>query len=350
MGDRFAQLQAILAGLPMYAVPAPSRSCGPDLLVQCSGQRMHVEHRMQASTCAQRVQYKLSEIASEYPDHESTLRVLQVEHASLDLVCFADHGGHKLFVAVRGTDPALNPLTVRGDMHSNMNILLGYSPKRADTALEEYRNVRRRFPTYATYGSGHSLGGAVVCHVAKSVELQEELSFERVDVFNTATSPLTRSLAILEGSVLHAHRVPGDWASWGLCIFEPGTGIVHTHEIKPHVRNRHALGHFLPPRVGEIPDAFAVNGTTVLEAQPQWSARLLHALHLFSCVGPRKKDHAKHVPRRNDPLTASASGEDSPAQIADVGPDRDIEDIEGSSEMAMNYFTAAGHTCNQRRT
>jgi len=253
------------------------------------------------------------------------------EHASLDLVCFADHFGQRLFVAVRGTDPALNPLTVPRDMHSNMNILLGYSPKRADTALEEYKRVRRRFPKYATCGSGHSLGGAVVCHVAKSVELQEELSFERVDVFNTATSPLTRSLAVLEGSVLHAHRVPGDWASWGLCIFEPGMGIVHTHDIKPNVRNRHALGHFLPPRAGETPDEFAIHASTALEAQPQWSARLLHVFNLFNCVGPRKKDHTQHMQRRNDPLPASASSEDRSAQIADVGEVKEREDTGGIS-------------------
>ncbi|CAE8635913.1 unnamed protein product [Polarella glacialis] len=292
-GDDFAQLQAILAGLPMHAIPlGGSRSCGPELLLQCGGARSGHSAQLalvDVPNCVGRIQLKLAEVARDYPDHEPVLRRLVVEHASLDLVCFVDHEEERLFTAARGTDRSLHPLTTSRDVQSNVNILLGTCPGRAEAAVQEYTAVRKRFPKFRSFGTGHSLGGTVVLHVAKSAELLPDMSFTRIDVFNTATSPLTRSLAVLTTTAFHAHRVPGDWASWGLCIFDPGMGTVHTHEVKLHLRDTHALGHFLPDKANEKREPVVPLGPQELRLEeprkPPWWTHLA----LLSCLGARPK-------------------------------------------------------------
>lgn len=254
MGDEFAQLQAILAGLPMHAVPASSsRSCGPEAWMQCGGKRKQLtadeDSRDSWPFAARQVKAMLAAVATDYPAHEEILRRLHVEGASLDLVCFADHAAGRLFAAVRGTDRSLNPLTTPDDVRSNMHVILGYGPARAEAALSEYRTLRRRFPHYDAFGCGHSLGGAVILHVAKSVEEEPEFVFTRIDVFNTAMSPLPAATpAPLAATELHVHRVSGDWASWGLRFFDPGSGKVHTHNAKTSIQDPHSLRHFLPDK------------------------------------------------------------------------------------------------------
>lgn len=243
--DRFAQLQAILAGLPMHAIPHGDRSCGPEALLSCRGPR---KSQIDAGICKRKVEVILSRAAGEYPEHE-LLKELQVEFASLDLVCFLDHRQQQLFAAVRGTDLSLNPWTTHEDMRSNMHLILGYDPPRAHRALKEYRDVRSRFPSYASFACGHSLGGAVVLHVARECEASTDLAFERIDVFNTATSPLAAPLVPLATST-HFHRVQGDWASLALQQVDFSHGQVHIHCPKDSVPDKHSLAHFLPKKVG----------------------------------------------------------------------------------------------------
>lgn len=236
----------------------------------------------------------------DYQDHQEVLGRLEVESASLDMVCLVDHAEERLFVAVRGTDRMINHLTFPRDWGNNMRILVGLEPGCTLSAIDEYRAVRMRFPRYASYGSGHSLGGTVVLHLATYVEADSELQFARIDIFNTAVSPLTRSLAVLTKTTFHAHRVPGDWVSWGLCNRTPPAGSLHTHPVKPHVRECHSLRHFLPDKAGDL--AHCLDGRGVVpdgemptdslverreehrEEQPFWAS-----LRTFSCVGVRSK-------------------------------------------------------------
>ncbi|CAE6949399.1 unnamed protein product [Symbiodinium natans] len=271
MEDEFTQLQAILAGLPMHAVPSSSsRSCGPEAWMQCGGKRRPgpcQEANEKSPSAAHRVEAMLAAVAADYPAHEEVLRRLSVEAASLDLVCFADHAAAQLFVAVRGTHRNMNLLTTPDDLRSNMHIILGCGPARAEPALSEYRALRRRFPHYDAFGCGHSLGGAVILHVAKAVEKEAEFAFRRVDVFNTATSPLpVATPAPLAATELHVHRVTGDWASWGLRFYDPGSGKVHTRNAKTSIPDPHSLRHFLPDKDAEA-DSEASTATSSTDRQ-----------------------------------------------------------------------------------
>mmetsp|Transcript_68775 Transcript_68775/g.190388 ORF Transcript_68775/g.190388 Transcript_68775/m.190388 type:complete len:345 (-) Transcript_68775:64-1098(-) len=297
MEESFIELQAIIAGLPIHAVPSPqfSRSCGPgaDLLVQCAGKRPSRPVLLDEHRCAERVEDRLQVIWEDYPDYQEVIGRLTVEHASLDMVCLADHKDQRLFTAMRGTDRMMNPLTTPRDWTNNMRILLGLDPDRNTAAMVEgYRAVRERFPGYSSYGSGHSLGGAVVLHLAKAVEADPQLMFARIDVFNTAVSPLTRTLQTLTGTAFHAHRVHGDWASWGMCASPPpATVAMHLHPVKPHVRERHALGHFLPDKAVSSPSLTSAQSSAVvesrdLERKPNVSGWFFAML---SCVGVRSK-------------------------------------------------------------
>lgn len=239
--DSFAELQAILAGLPMHAVPPPvfSRSCGA-----CGEQKQAAP--VDGDACIHRVRLALGRVCLDYPDHAGELRHLRVEHASLDLVCFANHKEEQLFTAVRGTDRMLNPLTTPRDWNNDVLILFGMPPCRTSKVIAEYKAVRERFPTYRSYGSGHSLGGNLVEHLALYVQEEPRFCLCRIDVFNTGASPLRQTPNMLTKTELHAHRVPGDWASW--YYRPPSRANLHTYKPKMHVSSQHALGHFLPDK------------------------------------------------------------------------------------------------------
>lgn len=246
MEPDFAELQAILAGLPMHAIPR-DRSCGADSLL-CRGPR---KLDVDMETCRRRVKANLNQAAREYYSHEQLQR-LTVEFASLDLVCFVDHQEKRLFAAVRGTNVSLNPLTAPDDMTSNMHIMLGYDPPRAHGTVKEYLAVRRRFENYVPFACGHSLGGAVVLHLARAVEDSPKTAFARVDVFNTATSPLSFPPVVPEKTPLHVHLVKGDWASLPLQGSNSGLGCqVHVRPAKASVKDVHSLRHFLPKKADE---------------------------------------------------------------------------------------------------
>jgi len=203
-----------------------------------------------STSCMDRIRVALAKACQEFPSQIQVLQRLMVEHASLDLVCFADHTEGRLFTAARGTDRMLNPLTTPRDWNNDVRIILGMSPSRTAKAVDEYRVTRLRFPEYQSFGCGHSLGGNVIEHLALLVEAEEELRFQRVDVYNMGSSPLRRAPTALTRTEVHAHRVPGDWASVYYAA-PPGQGHIHSYPPKPHVRSQHALGHFLPDKVGE---------------------------------------------------------------------------------------------------
>lgn len=257
--EPFARLQAILAGLPMHAVPpmpeGPGniRSCASSgaLVGQCTGCRRKASAH-DLHTCRDRVEIALRRACVDYPDQEQVLRQLEVEHASLDLVCFVDHHNQRLFTAARGTDRALNPLTTPRDLSNDSLIAIGLNPYRSDSLAAEYRQVRAAFPFYASFGSGHSLGGNIVQAIAMQVEADELMRFERIDVFNFGSTPFRFSPVKYSRTEHHVHRVPGDWASAWYQVPDGCTDRLHMHPPKPHVRSLHVLGHFLPDKVVEL--------------------------------------------------------------------------------------------------
>jgi len=344
MEESFIELQAILAGLPIHAVPSPefSRSCGPDILVHCGGQRGRHERN-----CTGRIEDRLQAIWEDYEDHQDVLGRLRVEHANLDMVMLADHEEQRLFTAARGTDRNVNPLTTPRDWTNNMRILLGLDPGRTAELVENYRAVRERYPGYTSYGSGHSLGGAVVLHLAKAVESDPLLMFARIDAFNTAVSPLTRSLVVLSRTAFHAHRVYGDWASWGMCLSPPpATVAVHTHPVKPHVRERHALGHFLPNKASssEILSSPPARAADENEKRPPfWFVSML------SCVGVRNKrpldmPEGALLPLENSSAQPRATEAQQPLRLAAAGNAQQAPDsaAAGGAPRAVDSTAAGG--------
>lgn len=304
----FAQLQAILAGLPMHAVPESLglRGCAAAMPLTCAAARPKPPSDMTLRSGVERIQDVLTALSEEYSEHHEVLRRLQVVHASLDLVCFADHAESCLFTAVRGTDRNLNPLTFPRDWSNNLLIAVGSEPySRTAVALDYYRQTRSKFLNYTSYGSGHSLGGAVMVQLAKHMEEVPDYRFARIDVFNTATSPFSRGFIWLHETVLHVHRVPGDWASMGLSsLTDPN---LHVHLVKPHVPERHSLVHFLPTKASE---KVALDEAERLQERMRGSeANMIYqALSMLAaCAGPRQKDRPAILRADSHPLASSLS-------------------------------------------
>jgi len=331
IGETFVQLQAILASLPMHAVPpAPDRSYGSAILVtQCGGQRNRMDKNLLAAcstqACVSRIDEAMLQTIQDYPNHAHKLSQLVVEHASIDIVCFADHSSSELFVAVRGTDRFANPLTFPRDWNNNMLIALGFTPAgRAAVAFEEYRELRLRFPDYTSYGSGHSLGGAVILQLARELDPETNMAFARIDIFNTAVSPLTWSLPGLETTAVHSHRVKGDWASWGLAKLSEqspsGHAELHTHPVKRHVNEAHSLKHFLPQKARPSLDLALADVELIPGAENTSRVALFFtALTSLACVGCRHKKQSKHLDARrttledNDPFMLGNYESSAPA-------------------------------------
>lgn len=257
--DDFVQFQAILSSLPKSAVPPSTmRTCtqwNQFVTPVTEGQRSANQRLfgVDSQTCIAKVNEALFKAARLYPSYAESLRRLSVEHASVDIVVLADHDQRRLHVAARGTDKNYaNLYTFPRDWNNNLFILLGWSPGRAHGAIEEYRTVRTRYPTYTVYGCGHSLGGAVALQLARLAEEDASIHFYRLDLFDPAISPFGSPYAQLERTDIHVHRVPYDWASIGLAWgTTPNWCQLHMHPVKPHVSERHALSHFLPEKVNE---------------------------------------------------------------------------------------------------
>mmetsp|Transcript_21934 Transcript_21934/g.51285 ORF Transcript_21934/g.51285 Transcript_21934/m.51285 type:complete len:407 (-) Transcript_21934:99-1319(-) len=316
--DDFAKLQAILAGLPMHAVPTEQmRACGA--FPHCAGHRKP-EPALDGASCRERIQRRLQEkVCFEFPTHRHLLLRLEVVHASLDLTILRDQEEEKLYVAARGTDfrSGINPWTTPRDLSNDLQIFVGVSPGRAVQVAKDYQLVRRRFPKYKVYGSGHSLGGNVIQHLAESMEDDETYRFSRIDIFNSGASPLRPSAVSSRGHTdVYVHKVAGDWVSrYHLeTTPKPSSVILTTYQPKKHLGDRHALGHFLPEPASDeeapalvlssrsapaIGSASASSSCQELAAKAQTSANftvqrdlrswLLTTFGAFSCLGPRKQ-------------------------------------------------------------
>eukprot|EP00927_Polykrikos_kofoidii_P012947 TRINITY_DN1563_c0_g1_i2.p1 TRINITY_DN1563_c0_g1~~TRINITY_DN1563_c0_g1_i2.p1 ORF type:complete len:334 (-),score=52.07 TRINITY_DN1563_c0_g1_i2:74-1075(-) len=252
--DSLAELQAVLAGLPMNAIPR-DRACGSRACLCGLPDGRHYGNDKTAEkqvvdgstplalSCAEKIEMALLQCRREFPKYREELSRLTVVYATLDVSIFADHSSKLLFTAVRGTDPNLNHLTTPRDMNNNILVFCGFAPSRVNSVLQAYKSVRHDFPTYMSYGSGHSLGGNVLQELAKRVEEDPTYGFTRVDLFNIGGSPLQSCLTPLHKTEFNVHRVPGDpISSW----HRSSTRRV-TVKKKPDF-HPHSLGHFLPPR------------------------------------------------------------------------------------------------------
>mmetsp|Transcript_30851 Transcript_30851/g.67490 ORF Transcript_30851/g.67490 Transcript_30851/m.67490 type:complete len:436 (-) Transcript_30851:33-1340(-) len=236
--DDLAELQAILAGLPQHAVPQKGKQKTP---------RPGSAHGCGLTlSCIERVEAALSRARLDFP-HRSELRRLVVVHATLDLVCLADHSESRLFIAARGTDRVMRGATLPRDLGNDTLIFLGFGPVRVNRTAIEYKTVCDRFPGYSSFGVGHSLGASVIEWLALWAEQSGRHAFQRIDLFNPGSSPLrhlrpARSRAVpLVCTEVHTHRVLGDVIS----RFHVPAGPKHLHPRRPEL-GAHSLGHFLP--------------------------------------------------------------------------------------------------------
>lgn len=227
--DSFVQLQAILTVMPQHALATESggfMECG-----LCTSRGVS-----DPNSSVGPVDRALMEAMKDYPEFADDLGNLSIVHASADLVCFVDHLGCRIFTAIRGTDF----LTPR-DLGNDALIALGFSTVRAEHVRDEYRTVRERYPSYKSYGCGHSLGGVVMHELAYSLGDQREYAFTRVDVFNAGGSPFGRSQTPLADTEFLSHRVVGDLVSY---FYQP-LGRTVLYEPDPE-HSVHLMGHFLP--------------------------------------------------------------------------------------------------------
>jgi len=243
--DRFAQLQAILACMPMHALGEGGCSildCG-----YCTSRSGTDRHSAVAP-----VDRAVLEATRDYPEFANELGSLRIAHCSMDMVCFVDHGGGRLFTAIRGTDT-----TMPRDLGNDVLIALGFSTWRTEHVQVEYRAVRDTFSTYRSYGCGHSLGGTIMHELAYSLGDEPKYAFTRVDVFNAGGSPFRQSQTPLLTTEFFSHRVVGDLVSY---FYEAGGRTVLYNADPEH--NIHLMGHFLPPK-GKLDNVVA----QIVEAQ-----------------------------------------------------------------------------------
>lgn len=241
--DKFAQLQAILAGLPMYALRDENYCSGCCCASRrggclCCCHPRVIDNLPWVLPCHERIEVALLEAKTDYPQFKSELERLHVALASHDLTIFVDDYEQRIFTSLRGTDCR----TCR-DISNDTLVFFGCWLCRTKWAQEEYCHVRSRYLKYRSYGCGHSLGGTVMTELAHFLEDQQGYAFDRVDVFNTGASPLARGYTNLKRTEFNAHRVQGDLVSK---FFR--TGTVLEHPARPEFCS-HSLQHFLPEKV-----------------------------------------------------------------------------------------------------
>lgn len=239
--DQFVTLQAILAGLPMYAL-REDHYCGGCCCASrrggclCCCHPQVIENLPWVLPCHERVEVALLMAKRDYPEFQHDLGRLRVAHASHDLTVFVDDEQRRIFASLRGTD-----FRTCRDLSNDMLIIGGCWLCRTRWVREEYCHTRRDFPNYRSYGCGHSLGGTVMTELAHLLEDLPEFAFERVDVFNTGGSPLALGYSTLKVTQYNAHRVQGDIVS----KYFKAPGKVHEHPAREELC-AHSLQHFLP--------------------------------------------------------------------------------------------------------
>jgi len=284
--ESFAQLQAILAGLPMHAVVNPGfRQCqAGDVLTACTGSRP-TPHRLEETEparCKARVEAALRKAGKDYPSQQEALERLEVAYASLDVCMFVNHDEEQMFTAARGTDRSLNPLTFPRDWNSNFSIFIGSTPQRYSEVVSDYIAVRREHLEYTSYGTGHSLGGATIFNLAKHVEDQADMKFARIDIFNMACSPLVSLPEMGKGLEVNLHRTDRDLVSKALHSSELPYNL-RVYPVKQHARDAHALTSFKPDPVPCQPlealpatpasDVTAIDTVDASQGQPDPASR-----------------------------------------------------------------------------
>jgi len=291
----FVQQQAIMAGLPMHAI-SDQLSCDFGV-VNCATSRKKRTLQDVPKTAAQRLQERLGVMSYEYPDYQGLLERLEIicdvhDASASTIVCLADHEEKRLYVAARGTHRSISRVSVE-DWKSNLQIAIGSRPYgRTELALEHYRRVKREHTDYVTFGTGHSLGGAVMIQLATCVEDEPEFRFERVDVFNTAVGPFERNFIWLQQTELHIHRIPGDWASLGLNGQQAPN--LHMHPAQTHVSETHSLQHFLPIKASERARIEEARKAALAQQQQRQQGTVNTLLGLLTaCMGNRQKDSSK---------------------------------------------------------
>jgi len=241
--DPFVQLQAILAGLPMYALREDHGCSGCCCASRrggclCCCHPRVIEHMPWVLPCQERIAVALLAARSDFPRFRAQLGRLKIAHASHDLTIFVDDEERRMFTSLRGTDCR----TCR-DLCNDVLIFCGCWLCRTKWAKEEYCHTRREFPGYQSFGCGHSLGGTVMTEMAHLVEDDAALAFERVDVFNTGGSPLGWSYCGFKATQYYSHRIVGDIIS----RYFSSPGNAHEYSGRPEFCS-HSLQHFLPER------------------------------------------------------------------------------------------------------
>lgn len=245
--DPFMHLQAILAGLPMYALRADHHCglccCAPHRggCLPC-GEPQVIEHMPWVLPCHDRVEVALLHARSDYPRYRKELSRLRIAHSSHDLTIFVDDEEKRMFTSLRGTD-----FRTCRDLCNDLLIICGCWLCRTKWSREEYCHTRRAFPNYKSYGCGHSLGGTVMTEMSQLLE-DTEFAFDRVDVFNTGSSPFGGNFSDFKVTQYNSHRVQGDVVS--RYFRAPGMSV--EHPARPEFCS-HSLQHFLPERhLGEM--------------------------------------------------------------------------------------------------
>jgi len=100
--------------------------------------------------------------------------------------------------------------------------------------------------------------------LAHMLEEKQEFAFDRVDVFNTGSSPINSGYSGLKLTQFNDHRVPGDYISKYFQV----EGHVWEHSQKEGIW-AHSLRHFLPeprdvlqPFLGNCCTGFGRQNTT----------------------------------------------------------------------------------------
>lgn len=188
--------------------------------------------------CEERVTKAIEKSAYNYPALAEALRRLEIVHCGMDMSVFIDIAEEALFTVVRGTNPS-----VFRDLGNDVLVALGCVPWRTSSVVCEYQTVRKRYPSYRSFGAGYSLGGTVIHEVACMFDHDPEFSFTRVDVFNAGGSPLRRQSSSLHNTNFHSHRIDGDPLS--RYYQPPGIGASVEH-VGRRTRKAHSLTNFVP--------------------------------------------------------------------------------------------------------
>jgi len=179
--------------------------------------------------------------------------------------------------------------------------------------------------------------------LAKTVEVEDDLSFTRIDVFNTAVSPIAGAPDALLGVEIHLHRIDGDWVSWGLVKDDISQlpGELHIHPAKPGISDKHRLVHFLPDKASDLQSGIPMRPPNQIDgpdAEKTWEPpSWWMAIGTITCVGARRKAPPAAV-SCDEPATAPVRFSDEVPTNLPQGsvPEQAVRDVEAEMEKPRN--------------